>query len=86
MNTFLGWLEKQGFVMNDDNCCMSKIIKGKQCTMCWHVNDDEVSHTEQKVLDEITSGMTDEWKRQKGRKRKYETQDMYFDEDNLYCI
>jgi len=64
-NTFVGWLENQGFVMNDDNCSMSKLIKEKKCTMFWHVNDIKVSHAEQVVVDEITSKMTDGWKRQK---------------------
>ena len=28
-NAFLFWLEKPGFVMNDDNSCMNRMINGK---------------------------------------------------------
>ena len=57
--------------MNKDNCSMRNLIKEKQCTKFWHVNDVEVSHAEQEVLDEITSEMTDKSKRQKERERRY---------------
>jgi len=46
--------------------------------MFWHVNVIEVSHVEQKVLDELASGMTDKWKQQKERKRKYETHEIEY--------
>ena len=28
----------------DDRCVANKNIKGKQCTMCWYVDDNKVSH------------------------------------------
>jgi len=31
----------------------NKIIKGKQCTIVWHVNDVKVSHTAKEVVEDL---------------------------------
>ncbi len=47
-------LVKQGFKLNPyDGCVANKIVKGKQITMCFHVDDCKLSHHEHsKVVDE----------------------------------
>ncbi len=52
-------LKEKGFEMNPyDPCVWNKIIDGKQCTICFHVDDCKISH----VLDAIVSGVI-EWLR-----------------------
>ena len=29
------------------------MIEGKQCTICWYVDDNKISHKDQKVVDKI---------------------------------
>jgi hypothetical protein len=36
-----------------DKCVVNKMIKGKQCTIIWHVDDLKLSHVQQDVLEDI---------------------------------
>jgi len=36
----------------------NKTIKGKQCTIVWHVNDLKISHVEKDVVEEIIKMLT----------------------------
>ena len=50
----LSTLQELGFKINDyDRCVVNKIIKGRQCTMIWHVDDLKVSHTDKEVVEDI---------------------------------
>jgi hypothetical protein len=43
----VGDLEEKGFKLNPyEICIVNKIIKGKQMTLCWHVDDMKISHIE----------------------------------------
>ena len=47
-------LEKMGFEVNPyDPYVANKMINGKQCTICWYVDDLKVSHVDEKVVEEI---------------------------------
>ena len=47
-------LKDRGFEMNPyDPCVWNKIIAGKQCTICFHVDDCKISH----VSEEVVSGV-----------------------------
>ncbi len=49
---FSSSLEKRGFVMNPyDLCVWNKTIKGKQMTICFHVDDCKSSHVSLRVVD-----------------------------------
>ena len=38
--TFVKYLKADGFEINKyDPCIANKIVNGKQCTVCWHVDD-----------------------------------------------
>ena len=51
---FADSLDKRGFVMNTyDPCVWNKMIKGKQCTICFHVDDCKISNENLKVIDDI---------------------------------
>ena len=57
---FTGTLKDKHFVMNPyDPCVWNKEINGKQCTICFHVDDCKISHKSSKVVDNII-----EWLRQ----------------------
>ena len=50
-NLFRGTLEKLGFKINPyDPCVANKMINGKQCTICWYVDDLKISHMEEQVV------------------------------------
>jgi hypothetical protein len=50
--TFKGCLEGLGFKLNPyDPCVANKTINSKQCTICWYVDDNKISHVNPKVVD-----------------------------------
>ncbi len=50
---FVKSLTKQGFKLNAyDGCVANKIVKGKQITICFHVDNCKISHKYSKVVDE----------------------------------
>ena len=52
--TFKECLEGLGFKLNEyDPCVANKTINGKQCTICWYVDDNKISHVDPKVVDDI---------------------------------
>ncbi len=60
---FVTSLKKEGFVLNPyDACVANKIVNGKVLMVCFHVDDNKISHVHAKVVDE-----TIEW-----LKREYE--------------
>jgi len=49
-NTLIEW----GFTINPyDQCMANKQIRGKQCTIIWHIDDLKISHVEEKVFKDI---------------------------------
>ena len=47
-------LQEWGFNINEYNRCMRyKSIKGKQCTITWHVDDLKISHIDKAVVEHI---------------------------------
>ena len=50
-DTFKGCLEDMGFKVNKyDPCVANKTINGKQCTICWYVDDTKISHVDAEVV------------------------------------
>ena len=63
-NLYVDTLKELGFELNPyDKCVANKIINGTQCTMCWYVDDNKLSHKDpavvQQVLDEISARFGD---------------------------
>lgn len=57
-----GKLEEWGFDRNPyDMCTMNKIIKGKQCTIMWHVDDLKISHAEKQVVEDVLKDLNEEF-------------------------
>ena len=47
-------LQDMGFELNPcDMCVANAIIEGKQCTICWYVDDNKISHVNSKVVDDV---------------------------------
>lgn len=45
--------------MNPYNrCVVNKIIKEKQCTIIWHIDDLKLSHVRQSMLEDITKKLS----------------------------
>ena len=54
---FTNSLEKKGFKKNPyDPCVWNKQIDGKQCTICFHVDDCKISHVSKTVVGRISNG------------------------------
>jgi hypothetical protein len=49
-------LQEMGFILNPyDLCVANSTIEGKQCTICWYVDDNKISHVNPKVVDKVIS-------------------------------
>ncbi len=47
-------LEKEGFELKPyDRCVANKMINGKQCTLAWYVDNNILSHSDSKVVDQL---------------------------------
>ena len=65
----LFWKDLSGFLVNQlgftlnpyDTCVANKMINGKQCTICWHVDDLKLSHVEQDVLETIYDAINERY-------------------------
>ena len=56
LRKFTRSLRNQGYTMNPyDPCVWNKMIKGKQITICFHVDNCKVSHESAQVVDEAIS-------------------------------
>ncbi len=58
---FVKSLTKQGYKINPyDGCVANKVIKGKQITICFHVDDCKISHESSKVIDDTIDWLRSE--------------------------
>jgi hypothetical protein len=49
---FVNSLAKQGYKINPFNGCVAnKVVKGKQVTICFHIDDCKISHESSAVID-----------------------------------
>ena len=56
------WLEDVGFKVNPyDPCVAKKIVHGNQITICWHVDDQKVSHKDEDVVTAFAIAMGKEF-------------------------
>jgi hypothetical protein len=56
-------LERKKFIKNPyDPCAWNKVIKGKQCTICFHVDDCKISHVILKVINDMIAWLHQEYK------------------------
>jgi hypothetical protein len=74
-----------GFVLNPyDSCVANKMINGKQCTICWFVDDLKVSHVQRSVVDIIIAAIEGKYGKMvvtHGNRHKYVGMDIEFTND-----
>jgi hypothetical protein len=59
---FTNSLKKKGFKVNPyDVCVWNKQINGKQCTICFHVDDCKISHSSKEVVDHIIKWLRNDY-------------------------
>jgi hypothetical protein len=59
---FKGFLTDLGYEENPyDSCVVNKMVNGKQCTVCWYVDDVKASHVEESVVEDLISKMQEEY-------------------------
>jgi Reverse transcriptase (RNA-dependent DNA polymerase) len=59
---FKGFLMDLGYEENPyDSCVVNKMINGKQCTVCWYIDDVKASHIEESVVEDLISKMQEEY-------------------------
>ena len=63
LHIFSDSLDHKKFTKNPyDPCVWNKIIDGKQCTICFHVDDCKISHVKSSVNDDIIAWLRQEYK------------------------
>ena len=59
---FVTSLKKQGFEKNPYNACVAnKAVDGKVLTVCFHVDDNKISHVSRKVMDATIEWLQEEY-------------------------
>ena len=59
---FKGFLTDLGYEEHPyASCIVNKMINGKQCTVCWYVDDVKVSQVEESVVEDLISKMQEEY-------------------------
>ena len=83
-------LVSMGFKINDyDMCVANKMINGKQCTICWHVDDLKISHVDQQVLEDLVDELEVKYGKMtvtRGRKHTYVGIDIIYNDDGTVTI
>jgi hypothetical protein len=60
---FVKSLMKQGYNINPyDGCVVNKVVKGKQVTICFHIDDYKISHKSSGVIDDTIAWLRVEYK------------------------
>jgi hypothetical protein len=95
---FADSLDQKKFTKNPyDPCVWNKIIEGKQCTICFHVDDCKISHVKSSVNDGIIAWLLQEYesiftdgsgkmKVARGRVHIYVGMTMYFTVDKVVKV
>ena len=59
---FVKSLTKQGYKINpNDGCMANKVVKRKQISICFHVNDCKISHESSAVIDDTIAWLRVEY-------------------------
>ena len=62
-NLYTDTLKSMGFELNPyDKYTVNKIIKGKQCTVLCHVDDNKISHVDSNVLTEVMNKVSEHFR------------------------
>ena len=74
-----------GFTLTKyDPCVANKMINGKQCTICWYVDDTKISHIDPKMVTSIITKIEERFGKMvvtRGRKHNFVGMDVEFVEN-----
>ena len=60
--TYSRLLKDMGFEVNPyDQCVANATMEGKQCTVCWYVDDNKISHKKSTVVDKVIKEIEDRY-------------------------
>ena len=83
-------LERMGFKINPyDRCVANKEIEGSQCTICWYVDDNKLSHKSEKVVTDVLEEIKQHFGDlviARGRKHDFLGMDIEFIKENRVTI
>ena len=83
-------LQEMGFKINPyDRCIANKMINGKQCTIVWYVDDNKISHMDEKVIDDIICVLEKKFGKftiTKGKKHTFLGMNMEFHDDGRVSV
>ena len=87
---FTSKLKERGFTLNPyDPCVANCIIRGKQCTVGWYVNDTKISHVDPEVVDEVVAAIETNFGKMtvtRGRKHTFLGMDIEFNGNGTVTI
>ena len=88
--TFKGYLEQEGFVLNKyDPCIANKDIQGSQCTIAWYVDDSKISHKNSEVVTRMINKLEDKFEKMsvtRGSKHTFVGMGLTFNKDGTVTI
>jgi hypothetical protein len=89
-NLFTSELVKRGFVLNPyDSCVANRMVDGKQCTICWYVDDMKVSHVDPTVVTQTIEDIEDRFGKMsvtRGKKHVFLGMNIEFNEDGTFTM
>ena len=60
--TYVTTLKQIGFKINPYNMCVANAeIEGSQCTVCWYVDDNKISHMKSTVVDKVIAKIEEQF-------------------------
>ena len=72
-----------------DRCVSNCMIDGKQCTICWYVDDTKISHMDPKVVDQVISKIEEKFGKMtvtRGKAHNFVGMDLEFRDDGTCAI
>jgi hypothetical protein len=87
---FATTLKQLGFKLNPvDPCVANMVINGSQCTVCWYVDDNKISHKDPKVVSDIIEKIESKFGKMhvtRGKKHTFLGMDISFEVENEVSI
>ena len=89
-NLFTSKLKERGFILNPyDPCVANCMIRGKQCTVGWYVDDTKISHVDPEVVTEIVEAIEENFGKMtvtRGKKHTFLGMDLTLNGDGTVTV
>ena len=86
--TFVGVLMDLGFTLNEYDPCVANLeVEGSQCTVCWYVDDNKISHKSPKIVDWVIKELEKRFDKMtvtRGKKHSFVGMDIVFRDDGKF--